>query len=138
MEDGFKCVWCKESYQTLEGLTTHIKEAKHHSLPYPLPNSQSLPGRVPPASSPLCTSVASMSMASPASSTQSTSPKPAPVRDVLKEQLPLPRKLHPAHLPATPADPQSRPPLQVPDPALPASRPWRDVASPVQGRQMGR
>ena len=93
MEDVFKCVWCKESYQTLEGLTTHMKEAKHHSLPnYPLPNS--LPGRVPPVvSSPLRTSVASMSMASPASSTQSTSPKPAPARDVLKEQLPLPRKL---------------------------------------------
>merc|ERR1711994_1161557 len=32
-------------------------------------------------------------MTSPASSTQSTSPKPAPARDVLKEQLPLPRKL---------------------------------------------
>ena len=93
MEDVFKCVWCKESYQTLEGLTTHMKEAKHHSLPYPLPNSQSLPGRVPPVTSPLRTSVASMSMASPASSTQSTSPKPAPARDVLKEQLPLPRKL---------------------------------------------
>merc|ERR1719460_242153 len=70
-----------------------MKEAKHHSLPnYPLPNS--LPGRVPPVvSSPLRTSVASMSMASPASSTQSTAPKPAPARDVLKEQLPLPRKL---------------------------------------------
>ena len=93
MEDVFKCVWCKESYQTLEGLTTHMKEAKHHSLPYPLPNSQSLPGRAPPVTSPLRTSVASMSMASPASSTQSTSPKPAPARDVLKEQLPLPRKL---------------------------------------------
>merc|ERR1719192_3199206 len=34
-----------------------------------------------------------MSMTSSASSTQSTSPKPAPARDVLKEQLPLPRKL---------------------------------------------
>merc|ERR1719495_1633991 len=54
---------------------------------------QSLPGRGPPVTSPLHTSVASMSMTSPASSTQSTSPKPAPARDVLKEQLPLPRKL---------------------------------------------
>ena len=32
-------------------------------------------------------------MTSPASSTNSTSPKPAPARDVLKEQIPLPRKL---------------------------------------------
>ena len=34
--DVFKCVWCKESYQTLEALTVHMKEAKHHSLPYPM------------------------------------------------------------------------------------------------------
>ena len=50
-------------------------------------------GQPPPASSPLRTSVANLSMTSPASSTHSTSPKPAPVRDVLKEQIPLPRKL---------------------------------------------
>ena len=79
--------------EVFKGLTTHMKEAKHHSQPYPMLHPQSLPGRVPPVTSPLHTSVASMSMTSPASSTQSTSPKPAPARDVLKEQLPLPRKL---------------------------------------------
>ena len=82
IEDVFKCVWCKESYQTLEALTSHMKEAKHHSLPY------SLAGQ-PPASSPLRTSI---SLSSPVSS-MSTSPKPAPARDILKEQLPIPRKL---------------------------------------------
>ena len=84
IEDVFKCVWCKESYQTLEALTSHMKEAKHHSLPY------SLAGQ-PPASSPLRTSI---SMSSPVSS-MSTSPKPspAPARNILKEQLPIPRKL---------------------------------------------
>ena len=94
MEEVFKCVWCKESYHTLEALTAHMKEAKHHALPYPLPQAAPLrlgpggPGQ-PSASSPLRTSV---SMSSPISSL-STSPKPAPVRDILKEQLPIPRKL---------------------------------------------
>ena len=88
--DVFKCVWCKESYQTLEALTHHMKEAKHHSMPHPgLPGPGSM--RQMPASSP---SRSPSSMASPLSSV-STSPKPsqAPVRDILKEQLPLPRKL---------------------------------------------
>ena len=84
IEDVFKCVWCKESYQTLEALTSHMKEAKHHSLPYSLAGP-------PPSSSPLRTSI---SMSSPVSS-MSTSPRPsaAPARDILKEQLPIPRKL---------------------------------------------
>ena len=90
IEDVFKCVWCKESYQTLEALTTHMKEAKHHSMPYPLPSSVPLRPGPPSVSSPLRTS--SVSMSSPVSSL-STSPKPNPPRDILKEQLPLPRKL---------------------------------------------
>merc|ERR1711892_162994 len=89
IEDVFKCVWCKESYQTLEALTTHMKEAKHHSMPYPLPSSVSHRPGPPSVSSPLRTSV---SMSSPVSSL-SSSPKPNPPRDILKEQLPLPRKL---------------------------------------------
>ena len=91
IEDVFKCVWCKESYQTLEALTTHMKEAKHHSsMPYPLPSSVPMrPGAVPQSSSPL--SRTSVSMSSPTS--MSPSPKPAPARDILKEQLPIPRKL---------------------------------------------
>ena len=86
IEDVFKCVWCKESYQTLEALTTHMKEAKHHSLP-----SHYSMGGQPASSSPLRTSI---SMSSPVSSL-SPSPRPtaAPARDILKEQLPIPRKL---------------------------------------------
>ena len=91
IEDVFKCVWCKESYQTLEALTSHMKEAKHHAMPYPL--AQTVPlrpgGAHPRVSSPLRPPV---SMTSPLSS-MSSSPKPAPVRDILKEQLPIPRKL---------------------------------------------
>jgi uncharacterized C2H2 Zn-finger protein len=102
ISDVFKCVWCKESYNTLEALTRHMREAKHHhglpaGPPYaaaasPLPNpvlggGRSLvtpPARVsaPPSTSPV------------ASAAITTPPKPSPpARDILKEQLPLPRKL---------------------------------------------
>merc|ERR1719273_2717614 len=63
-----------------------MKEAKHHSLPYQVPPSAPLrPG--PPVSSPMRPSV---SMSSP---TSMPSPPKPPIRDILKEQLPLPRKL---------------------------------------------
>ena len=89
--DVFKCVWCKESYQTLEALTTHMKEAKHHSMPYPMPGQGHMQPHHPPSvSSPTRSPI---SMSSPVSS-GSNSPKPSqPVRDILKEQLPIPRKL---------------------------------------------
>jgi len=92
IQDVFKCVWCKESYQTLEDLTTHMKEAKHHSMPYPLPSNVPSRPSLPSVSSPNRPPV---SLPLPVSSSLSTSPKPnvAPVRDILKEQLPLPRKL---------------------------------------------
>ena len=38
-EDVFKCVWCKESYETLDALTKHMKEAKHHNLGAVFPQS---------------------------------------------------------------------------------------------------
>merc|ERR1719242_1990975 len=73
-EDVFKCVWCKESYSSLELLTRHMKEAKHHNLPqYP-----GLPAQRPSPSSPI----------------RASAPLPSPPRrDVLREQAPLPRKL---------------------------------------------
>ena len=73
-EDVFKCVWCKESYSSLDLLTRHMKEAKHHSLPqYP-----GLPAQRPPSSSPI----------------RASAPLPSPPRrDILREQTPLPRKL---------------------------------------------
>ena len=73
-EDVFKCVWCKESYQSLEGLTVHMKEAKHHSLP----------------------NYSSHGLGSPNSSHHSpihSLPSPSKPRDVLRDQMPLPRKL---------------------------------------------
>ena len=81
-EDVFKCVWCKESYQNLEALTTHMKEAKHHSMPGFPPHMGSLGGHPP----------TSMSSHIPASRHSLPSPTKPP-RDILREQMPLPRKL---------------------------------------------
>ena len=79
-EDVFKCVWCKESYQSLEALTVHMKEAKHHSMPtYPHHLNPLMPN-TPPSS-----------MSSPMRSMPS--PTKAPGRDILRDQMPLPRKL---------------------------------------------
>jgi len=74
-EDVFKCVWCRESYASLELLTKHMREARHHATP-PVPGSQ-FPG-LPRAPAP-----ARSLPASP----------PRPERDLTREQLPLPRKL---------------------------------------------
>ena len=78
-EDVFKCVWCKESYHSLDQLTKHMREAKHHNLP-----QYGLPIR-PPVSSPVRPSL-------PLSAPSLPSP-PRQERDVLREQMPIPRKL---------------------------------------------
>ena len=79
IEDVFKCVWCKESYHSLDQLTKHMREAKHHNLP-----QYGLPIR-PPVSSPVRPSL-------PLSAPSLPSP-PRQERDVLREQMPIPRKL---------------------------------------------
>ena len=80
-EDVFKCVWCKESYGSLDQLTRHMKEAKHHSLPQ-YPGMGQHHRAPPPSSSPI----------------RASAPLPSPPRkdmgrDILREQVPLPRKL---------------------------------------------
>ena len=83
-EDVFKCVWCKESYHSLEQLTKHMREAKHHHMPqYGLPGLRADPR--PPVSSPVRPSI-------PLSAPSVPSP-PRPERDVLRDQMPIPRKL---------------------------------------------
>ena len=82
-EDVFKCVWCKESYQSLEQLSKHMREAKHHAIP-PQYAGLPVPGMRPPVSSPVRPS---MPMSSP------TLSSPPQERDVLREQMPIPRKL---------------------------------------------
>jgi len=80
-EDVFKCVWCKESYASFEQLTIHMKEAKHHNIPnqnYRPPTSS--PSRYP------------LGMQGPPSGIPSP-PRHNPGRDILRDQIPLPRKL---------------------------------------------
>ena len=81
-EDVFKCVWCKESYGSLEALTTHMKEAKHHAMP-----------GFPPSMVPLGTG-SPTSLPSHQAPPRHPLPSPTkPSRDILREQMPLPRKL---------------------------------------------
>ena len=103
ISDVFKCVWCRESYHTLEALTRHMKEAKHHhGLPSSGPPAYSSAGPTMPTHSggrsmgaPPARMLAPPSTSPGASPATTTTPPKAspPVRDILKEQLPLPRKL---------------------------------------------
>ena len=103
ISDVFKCVWCRESYHTLEALTRHMKEAKHHhGLPSSGPPAYTSAGPTMPTHSggrsmgaPPARMLAPPSTSPGASPATTTTPPKAspPVRDILKEQLPLPRKL---------------------------------------------
>lgn len=73
--DVLKCVWCKQSFQTLAAMTIHMKEAKHCGM------------NAPPSSLP-----ASSQQPSPS---QVASPK-QPQNEIsllIKDSMPLPRKL---------------------------------------------
>ena len=95
-KDIFKCVWCKESYPSLQSLTIHMKETKHFGAS--IPASPQLPPS--PAST---MSRPSMTSCQPTTSLRSPTPTSvssaaaaaasAKNRDILKEQLPMPRKL---------------------------------------------
>ena len=101
-KDIFKCVWCKDSFSSLQALTIHMKETKHFGGN--IPPSPQMPVRSPlvspttavtsSRSGPIASSPSitppSQALAS-APSNHSTSNKPE--RDILKEQLPMPRKL---------------------------------------------
>ena len=102
-KDIFKCVWCKDSFPTLQALTTHMKETKHFGSSIPPAaatspsSSSSSTGRHPSATSPGMKAPPQLTPPSPAAQapppppvTSSNSAKP---RDILKEQLPMPRKL---------------------------------------------
>lgn len=41
VKDVFKCVWCKQSFPTLETLTTHMKETQHMGVNVPHSNNAS-------------------------------------------------------------------------------------------------
>eukprot|EP00095_Tigriopus_kingsejongensis_P012316 maker-scaffold284_size223161-snap-gene-1.26 protein:Tk12316 transcript:maker-scaffold284_size223161-snap-gene-1.26-mRNA-1 annotation:"tiptop " len=116
-KDIFRCVWCKDSFPSLQSLTTHMKETKHFgaSIP-PSPTSPHQVSVRPPASmmmtspttaisshlsspmAPVVKTTHMMASTPPSASSTSGAANNSSVskqqyRDILKEQLPLPRKL---------------------------------------------
>ncbi|XP_057668541.1 protein tiptop-like isoform X2 [Diorhabda carinulata] len=86
-KDVLKCVWCKQSFPSLAAMTTHMKEAKHCGVNVPVPSMQStnlIPQ--PPISSPSNTNTST-------SSTNSMKPNQSDLNMLIKETMPLPRKL---------------------------------------------
>merc|ERR1719400_2627203 len=101
-KDIFKCVWCKDSFSSLQALTIHMKETKHFGGN--IPPSPQMPVRSPLVSP---TTISGSSSSIPAATSPSVTPPShnlsstpsnhstsnKPERDILKEQLPMPRKL---------------------------------------------
>lgn len=94
-KDVLKCVWCKQSFPSLAAMTAHMKEAKHCGVNVPAPPIH--PPPPPPPQQPP-TSTASVSANSSGSSigpptTTSNKPTTADLNLLIKETMPLPRKL---------------------------------------------
>lgn len=81
-KDVLKCVWCKQSFNSLAALTTHMKETKHCGVSVPPPSDQSRSNNAPER-----TSNAS------ASSSSNSREKETNLNLLIKETMPLPRKL---------------------------------------------
>lgn len=88
-KDVLKCVWCKQSFPSLQALTTHMKEAKHCGVNVPVPPmSSSIPQTQMPNSSPSNVSNTNISSGNANKGNQSTD-----LNLLIKETMPLPRKL---------------------------------------------
>ncbi|KAK4875518.1 hypothetical protein RN001_011940 [Aquatica leii] len=88
-KDVLKCVWCKQSFPSLAAMTTHMKEAKHCGVNVPVSSvqSQNLPPQ-PPISSPSSNASSGVS-----STSSSNKPNQSDLNLLIKETMPLPRKL---------------------------------------------
>ncbi|XP_039442248.1 protein tiptop isoform X2 [Culex pipiens pallens] len=84
-KDVLKCVWCKQSFPSLAAMTTHMKETKHCGVNVPpgtgMPQ-QPIQQQQPPNSS-----------ASNTGHSASNKPSPSELNLLIKETMPLPRKL---------------------------------------------
>ncbi|EDW03526.1 GH10455 [Drosophila grimshawi] len=88
-KDVFKCVWCKQSFASLALLTTHMKETQHCGVQVPSPSPAEGRGQATPRTS----STSSGSASSSSSSSNSTSSVKSELNMLIKETMPLPRKL---------------------------------------------
>lgn len=97
-KDVLKCVWCKQSFPTLAAMSTHMKETKHCNVSVPPPTS------LAPPPSTISSHHSSNTHSSHSHSHSSTSlvnsrhensskPTPSELNMLIKETMPLPRKL---------------------------------------------
>lgn len=88
VKDVFKCVWCKQSFPTLDTLTIHMKETQH--LGVGMDGQRSHNHQVQP----LHNTHPNQNHAAPNSSTSTSgSTSKADLHLMIKETMPLPRKL---------------------------------------------
>uniref|UniRef100_A0A1B0CDQ8 C2H2-type domain-containing protein n=1 Tax=Lutzomyia longipalpis TaxID=7200 RepID=A0A1B0CDQ8_LUTLO len=83
-KDVLKCVWCKQSFPSLAAMTTHMKETKHCGVNVPPAGGMSQPPPHPPIPT---------SSSSSGSSTSTSKPSSSDLNLLIKETMPLPRKL---------------------------------------------
>ncbi|XP_026329998.1 protein tiptop-like isoform X2 [Hyposmocoma kahamanoa] len=89
-KDVLKCVWCKKSFNSLADLTVHMKEAKHCGVNVPVPPVTGAP--IPPSLQPPSSSPSTPSHNS-SSSSSSSKPHQSDLNMLIKENMPIPRKL---------------------------------------------
>lgn len=99
-KDVLKCVWCKQSFPTLAAMTTHMKEAKHCGVNMPVPppapgihSQQTSMPIIPPPQQPHQPQTSSSNMGSNNSGTPGNKQSPSDLNLLIKETMPLPRKL---------------------------------------------
>jgi hypothetical protein len=100
-KDVLKCVWCKQSFPTLAAMTTHMKEAKHCGVNMPVPPpappgmhaQQTTMPTIPPPQQPHQSQTASNNTGGSNSATPSNKQNPSDLNLLIKETMPLPRKL---------------------------------------------
>ncbi|GAB1865127.1 Protein tiptop [Camponotus japonicus] len=99
-KDVLKCVWCKQSFPTLAAMTTHMKEAKHCGVNMPVPppapgihSQQTSMPTIPPPQQPHQPQTSSSNTGSNNSATPSNKQSPSDLNLLIKETMPLPRKL---------------------------------------------
>ncbi|XP_063221107.1 protein tiptop [Bacillus rossius redtenbacheri] len=88
-KDVLKCVWCKQSFPSLAAMTTHMKEAKHCGVSVPAPPPP--PPPPPPQHQPPPPPTTAQSGG--AQSGGGGKPTAADLNLLIKETMPLPRKL---------------------------------------------
>lgn len=99
-KDVLKCVWCKQSFPTLAAMTAHMKEAKHCGVNMPVPppasalhSQQTTMPNLPPPQQPHQPQTSTSNTGSNSSIAPSNKQSPSDLNLLIKETMPLPRKL---------------------------------------------